>query len=112
MGRGDRYNMSLLVENTYQEKEKINNMILEPLQEILYKGLRVEGKSLGSLEDDIGVMLRAFQVKNIIYDYAVFIKYDELFNRFQGKIAYSLIDTENMTEAEAEPYEAVLEFNF
>jgi len=105
-------NQNLLVGNTYQEKEKINEMILGPLQEILYKGLRVKEKSLGSLEDDIGVMLRAFQLKNIIYDYAVFIKYDELFKQFQGKIAYSLIDVENMTEVEAEPYEALLEFNF
>ena len=104
--------MSLITGNTYQEKERINKMLSNGIREILYKGLRVHEKSLGSLEDDIGAMLRAFQLKNIIYDYAVFITHNGLLNRFEGKVAYSLIDVSKMTEEEAAPYETVLEFNF
>jgi hypothetical protein len=102
----------MLVVNLQQEKDKINTMLSNGIQEILYKGLRVKEKSLGSLEDDVGIMLRAFQLKNIIYDYAVFITYSELFNRFEGKVVYSLINTENMEAKEADKYEALLEFNF
>jgi len=104
--------MALITGNTFQEKERLNEILTDGIQEILYTGLRVKEKSLGSLEDDIGVMLRAFQMKNLIYDYAVFITHNGLLNRFEGKLAYSLINTENMSEAEAEPYEALLEFNF
>ena len=102
----------MLVGNLQQEKDKINTMLSNGIQEILYKGLRVKEKSLGSLEDDVGVMLRAFQLKNIIYDYAVFITYSDLFSRFEGKVVYSLINTENMEASEADKYEEQIEFNF
>jgi len=102
----------MIVGNIQQGKDKINAMLSKGIQEILYKGLRVKEKSLGSLEDDVGVMLRAFQLKNIIYDYAVFITYSDLFNRFEGKIVYSLVNTENMEVEEANKYEAEIEFNF
>jgi len=102
----------MLIGNMYQEKERINKIIEGGLKEILTKGLKVQEKSLGSLEDDVGVMLRAFQLKNLIYDYAVFIKYNELFSRFEGKIVYSLINTENMEASEADKFEVELEFNF
>lgn len=101
-----------ILTGTYKEKEKINKMVSNGIQEILYKGLRVKEKSLGSLEDDIGVMLRAFQLKNVIYDYAVFITHNSLLNRFEGRLVYSLINVENMSAEEAEPYEALIEFNF
>ncbi len=102
----------MIIGNIQQEKEKINAMLSNGIQEILYKGLRVKEKSLGSLEDDVGVMLRAFQLKNVIYDYAVFITHNSLLNRFEGKVVYSLINTENMDAKEAEQWEVELEFNF
>ena len=102
----------MIIGNIQQEKEKINAMLSNGIQEILYKGLRVKEKSLGSLEDDVGVMLRAFQLKNVIYDYAVFITHNSLLNRFEGKVVYSLIDTENMDVTEADKYEEEIEFYF
>ena len=102
----------MLIENLQDEKNKINDYLSKGVQEILYKGLRVKEKSLGSLEDDISVMLRAFQLKNKIYDYAVFITHNSLLNRFEGKIIYSLINTEKMDPKEAEQWEVELEFFF
>jgi hypothetical protein len=102
----------MLVGNIQEEKNKINLIISNGIQEILKKGLSVAEKSLGSLEDDIGIMLRALQLKNKIYDYAVFIKYNELLKRFEGRVAYSLINTENMTPEEQNKWEVVLDFNF
>jgi hypothetical protein len=102
----------MIIQNLKAEKMKINDMLSKGIQEILYKGLRVKEKSLGSLEDDVGVMLRAFQLKNKIYDYAVFITYNSILNRFEGKVVYSLINTEKMTLEEASEYEEELEFNF
>jgi len=102
----------MLIENVYKEKEKINYIISNSIQEILKKGLRVAEKSLGSLEDDIGIMLRALQLKNKIYDYVVFIKYNELFKRFEGKVVYSLINTGKMDAKEAKQWEIELEFFF
>jgi len=101
-----------MITSLYEQKQKINYQISSAIQEILYKGLRVKEKSLGSLEDDVGIMLRAFQLKNIIYDYAVFITYSDLFKRFEGKVVYSLINTEKMTPEEADKYEVQIEFNF
>jgi hypothetical protein len=102
----------MLIGNMQQEKDRINAMLNNGIREVLYKGLRVKEKSLGGIEDDIGIMLRAFQLKNIIYDYAVFITYNELFKRFEGKLVYSLVNTENMTSEEADKYEVEIEFNF
>ena len=102
----------MLVGNMQQEKDRINTMLHSGIKEILYKGLRIKENSLGHIEDDIGVMLRAFQLKNIIYDYAVFITYNEIFSRFEGKLVYSLINTEKMEAKEAEQFEVEIEFNF
>ena len=102
----------MIIENLFQEKERINKIIVEAVKEILYKGLRIQEKSLGSLEDDVGLMLRAFQLKNKIYDYAVFITHNGLVNRFEMKLIYSLIDTEKMEAKEAEKFEVELDFNF
>jgi hypothetical protein len=102
----------MLIGNIQEEKLKMNKMLSGGIQEILYKGLRVKEKSLGSLEDDIGIMLRAFQLKNKLYDYAVFITHNGLLNRFEGKVVYSLINTEKMEAKEAEQWEVELEFFF
>lgn len=101
-----------MIKNIQEMKNENEKIIVNAVKEILYKGLRVKEKSLGSLEDDVGLMLRALQIKNKIYDYAVFITYNSLLTRFEMKIAYSLINTEGMNKVEAEPYEAVIEFNF
>jgi len=101
-----------MIKNTQEMKNENEKIIVNAVKEILYKGLRVKEKSLGSLEDDVGLMMRALQIKNKIYDYAVFTTHNSLLNRFEMKLAYSLINVEDMTEEEAEPYEAVLEFNF
>jgi len=95
-----------------QQQENINYILSEGIKEILKKGLKVKEKSLGSLEDDINSMLRAFQLKNRIWDYAVFINYNELLKRFEGKIAYSLVNTEHMKEEDKSLYETSVEFNF
>ena len=101
-----------MIGNLQQEKENINKILSSGIQEILYRGLRVKEKSLGSLEDDIGVMLRAMQLKNKIYDYAVYITHNGLFNRFEGKVIYSLVNTEAMRPEDVAKFEVELEFSF
>jgi len=101
----------MLILSISDQKESINSLILPGLQEILHKGLRVHDKSLGSLEDDIGIMMRALQIKNKIYDYAVIINPNPLMGIYEGRIIYSLINTEKMNN-DASEYEEVIEFTF
>ena len=96
----------------HNEKDAISGMIASAIQEILYKGLRIDGATLGHLESEMNTMMRAFQKKNKIYDYAVILIYDDLFDHFNGKIAYSLINTEGMEEFEKNKVEDLIEFNF
>jgi hypothetical protein len=83
-----------LILNVQQEKEKINEYISVGVQEILHKGLRIADNNLGNLEDDINLFMRALQLKNKIFDFACILKYDYLFKRFEGKIVYDLIDSD------------------
>jgi hypothetical protein len=77
-----------------QEKDWVNSIISSGVQEILYEGLRIDGNNLGYLEDEMNLFMKALQHKNIVYDFAVMLSYDSLFSRFEGKIAYSLINSE------------------
>lgn len=88
------------------EKENINYIISSAVQEILYKGLRIDGNNLGNLEDEMNLMMRALQLKNKVYDFAVMLSYDELFGHYQGKIAYSLI------KSEEDQYQDLVQFKF
>jgi hypothetical protein len=87
-------------------KEEINNIISSAVQEILHKGLRVQDNNLGNIEDDMILMMRALQVKNKIYDFAVMLSYNELLGYYEGKIAYSLINSEESQ------YQELVEFRF
>jgi len=78
--------------NIQEEKRRVNYIIENGLREILYKGLRVNNKTLGSIEDDIELLLKALQVKNLIYEYAVSIEQNMLM--YDGTIIYDLIKTE------------------
>lgn len=91
--------------NVQGEKEKINNYITAGIQEILYKGLRIDGNNLGNLEDEMNLFMRALQIKNKVHDYAVLLEYDTLFG-YKGKIAYSLINSEE------DQYQDMVEFKF
>jgi hypothetical protein len=94
------------------QKEEINDLIAEGLKEILHTGFKINDKTLGSLEDDISVFMSALQKKNKIYDYAVHIVWDDLFNKFQGKLAYVLINTKGFNAFEANKFEELIEFSF
>ena len=78
--------------NLQSEKSKINAIIEGGLKEIIHKGLRVDGKTIGLLEDDISLLLKAMQYKNMIYDYAVRI--DQGIGFYSGVIVYDLIKTD------------------
>lgn len=92
--------------NLQKEKDEINKIIHHGLREILYKGLRVNNNSLGNIEDDVNLMLRAIQLKGRIYDFASIIIENTLFSRFEGKIIYILIKSD-------EPqYEEEIKFYF
>ncbi len=93
-------------------KYKINIIIHEGIKEILYKGLRITGNNLGNLENEFNLFMKAMQKTNKVYDFAVIIVYDDLFNRFEGKIAYSLINTVNMSEEDTKKYEDIIVFYF
>lgn len=94
-----------------EQKDELNKIIYAGIKEILHKGLRIRTKDLGSLEDDFGLFMRALQLKNKIFDYAVLVNYNEAVNTFEGKIIYSLCNTENMGN-DASEYEEVVDFNF
>lgn len=94
-----------------EQKEEINKIILPGIKEILHKGMRVSDKTLGGLEDDLGMLMKALQVKNKIYDYAVMCNYNSLLRYYEGKIIYSLVNTEKMGN-DASEYEEILEFRF
>ena len=98
--------------NIKQEKETTTDLIANAVQEILYKGLRIDGTTLCHLDDEMNTMMRAMQARNKIYDYAVILIYDELFSHYNGRIAYSLINTEGMDEFEKNKVEDLIEFNF
>lgn len=83
-----------MILNVQEEKALLNKYISAGVQEILYKGLRIEGNNLGSLEDDLNLFMKALQMKNKIYDFACILKWDPLFNRFEGKIVYDLINSD------------------
>jgi len=100
-----------MIKTLSEQKDNINKLILGAINEILYKGLRVTDKTLGSLEDDISLFMRALQIKNKIYDFAVSINYNEIISRYEGKIIYSLVNTENMGN-DASTYEDEINFNF
>ena len=100
-----------MISNLIEEKNIINSIISSSLKEILHRGLRVSHKSLGSLEDDIKLLLRALQTKNRIYDYVVTIDYNHLLKLYEGKIIYSLVNTENMGD-KASDFEEELNFTF
>ena len=95
-----------MILNINEEKEKINSYIVAGVQEILYKGLRIDGNNLGNLEDDINLFLRAMQVKNKIYDYACMLKYDGFLKRYEGIIIYNLINSDDLK------YEEEIKFYF
>jgi len=99
-----------MIVNIKQEKDIINNIISEGIKEILYKGLRIQGNSLGHIEDDCNLLLRALQVKNRIHDFACMLSYNHMFKHYEGKIIYSLINTENLNDAEL--YEEEINFRF
>ena len=95
-----------MILNPQQQKDEINKIISQGVQEILYKGLRIDNNNLGNLEDDMILMMRALQVKNKIYDFAVLLDYNNLFTHYEGKIAYSLINSEE------DLYQDIVEFKF
>jgi len=89
-----------------KQKEEINHIVSSAVQEILHKGLRVQDNNLGNIEDDIILMMRALQLKNKVYDFAVMLSFNDLFSHYEGKIAYALINSE-------EPqYQELVEFKF
>lgn len=87
-------------------KEEVNLLIADALQEIFHAGRLVTTTSVGSMEDDIRLFMRAMQIKNKIYDFAVNIEYNSIVNMYEGKVAYSLI---NSTDNEYQDY---VEFRF
>lgn len=89
-----------------EEKTIINNLILEGVKEIFRIGMDVSGSTLGTLEDEVILFMKAIQSKNKIYDFAVAIDYNSLFRRFEGKIAYSLIKSDDNM------YQDLIEFSF
>jgi hypothetical protein len=94
------------------EKNRLNEYIADALKEILYQGFQVNTKTIGELEDDISYFMEALKKKNRIYDYAVWIMWNELFKKFEGKLAYSIINTENMDEFTKAKFEDLVEFSF
>lgn len=100
-----------MINNTRQEKDILNKIISEGIKEILHKGLKVTNKSLGSLEDDISLLMRALQAKNKIYDFAVIIDDADFTGTYYGKVIYSLINTEHMGNNASE-YEGTVRFSF
>jgi len=97
---------------TNDDKIILQNTIAEGIKEVLRKGLRIEGNSLGKLEDELSLFMKALQFKGRIYDFAVMITYNEMFNFFEGKIAYSLVNTENMPEEDKNKFEDLITFEF
>lgn len=91
--------------NVNEEKERINNMISSVVLEIL-GGLVVDEDKLKIFEKEFDTFMRALQAKNKIYDYAVVLSYNDLLGRFEGRIAYSLINSEENT------YQDMVEFKF
>jgi len=98
-----------MIKTIREQKEEVINLILPPLKEIIYVGLRVDNKTIGTLEDDIRLLMRALQTKNKIYDFEIDIK--PTFGSYEGKIIFSLINTENMGD-DASDYEEEINFVF
>ncbi|MEA3387396.1 MAG: hypothetical protein U9Q66_03280 [Patescibacteria group bacterium] len=100
-----------MLTNLKEEKNIINNIILKGINEIVKTGMKVSNKSLGQLEDDFNLFLRALQLKNRIYDYAVHLEENGMAN-FKGTIVYNFIDTTKMELKEASEYEEEIIFTF
>jgi len=98
-----------MIKSVKEQKEEVIKLILPPLKEIIYVGLRVDKKSIGTLEDDIRTLMRALQLKNKIYDFEIDIKPN--LGRYDGKIIFSLVNTENMGDNASE-YEEEVDFSF
>ena len=84
-----------MIKSVQAQKDEINSLILSALKEILYKNMRITSTTLGYLEDEVGVFMKALTSKNKIYDYAVKIDYNELLKVFEGIIIYQLIKIDN-----------------
>ena len=100
-----------MIKSPNQEIEELNDLIALGLQEILHKGRQVHSTSIGSLEDDINLFMRALQLKNKIFDYATIIELNFM-NIYEGKLAYSIVNTEGMPEIDKARYEELINFNF
>ena len=100
--------------NPKQAKEEVNNIIVAGINEILaYKlGRVIEPSDIEAIRVDLNYMLKAMRFKNKIYDYACSIGWDDLFQKYVGKIAYSLVNTENMHEEDKNKYEDLIQFSF
>jgi len=98
-----------------KEKEMINYIISQGLNEILKGKLLASAsdENLRAIEQDIFSLMDALVTKNKIFDYGFKIEFDHIINKFMGTIAYSLIDTSNITdEKELVKFEEIIEFSF
>lgn len=95
-----------LIKSVEVQKQEINLIIVSALKEILQKGLVLNEKSIGSLEDDISLLMKALASKRKIYDFAVMINFNELLNIYDGIIVYDLINTDD------DRYSETINFNF
>jgi len=95
----------MLLTNITEEKNKINHIIANSLNEILAKNSKIDSVKFEDYLDDIIFLMDHLRQKNRIYDYAIDFKNElDIFGKINGKIAYTLIDsTDNK-------YQDLLEF--
>ena len=95
-----------------QEKDNINLILTQATKEILIPGTFIDELELARIESQYKDLLRALQVSNKVYEYALGLTYEELTKNHIMNIAYSLITTSNMKEEDKNKYESFIQFTF
>ena len=87
------------------QKNNINSIIMNAAKEILPLGSTIDENTLPRIRQDFNYLLQALKTRNLIYDSVVLIEYQDLFQYYSIKIAYSLGPVDSIDES----YQELLE---
>ena len=92
-----------MIRDIKQEKDIINQYIAKVISEIFMNQIITE-ESMPAYRTDLEDFMKAMQLKNKVYDYQVMLAANYLTGKYEGKIAYSLINSDDDT------YQDLIEF--
>ena len=95
-----------MITNIIEEKNRLNAIISLGIKEILSSFSLIREEDIVIIERDCNDLMRALQKRNKIFDFACLIQYNNLNGNYEGKIAYSLINSEESK------YQDLIEFQF